>query len=442
MKVGLLIHDLNNLGGIITYVERLALGLQENGHQVDILKLLYSEKANDSKARAAGYVKGTTDILVHPIYGWSFQQKNRIPYKGDALKSAIERLNQYDILIWETPSPSMPVNHEKRENLEWMELFKNSSKQIVTLHDGNLLNMYPHLLHAIKGIPNISATAPHPRGFEATKHLGIDSTLVMIPQYPPDQTVTYEQKAKGFFACQIFKAWKHMEEPIRAISYMKPISESYCTHRTIAGSGLHYYYMTSEDKCKYYHPRKAPVHLSERRIWDTAQNNGMVYYGAVSFEERDKEMANTLLFLDPSWVDDGKGNHLNGAVAESIRMGCIPVGRPLTFRNSEDDMDAIYLPNRNYLEIPANISDQEYADYLELYSRLSKQSWEQMNWNNQEILRTRFDYRIVAEQLVVQAKIGVVHTGVPFQAKFHLGDGPSEILKAAADKTIGTFSNV
>lgn len=436
MKVALLIHDLNNLGGIITYVERLAQGLIETGHQVDILKLLYAEKANESKARAEGYTKGTTDVLVHPIYGWAFPLKNRVPYKGSALASAIERLNQYDVLIWETPAPSMPVNKEKRENLEWMQLFKNSAKQIITIHDGNLLGMYPHLLHAIQGIAKISATAPHPRGFEATKHLGIDTTLVMIPQYPPDETVAYEDKDKGFFACQIFKAWKHMEEPITAISYMKPVDKSACEIRAISGIGLHYYYMTSEDKCKYYHPKNAPGHLAGKRIWDTALNNGMVYYGVVSFKERDEEMADTLLFLDPSYVDDGKGNHLNGAVAESIRMGCIPVGKPLTFRKSETDFNAMYLPGINYLEIPQKAEGKEYAAYLEEFSNLPKSKWALMNWNNQHILRKRFDYRHVATQLITQATGHIELTG----ATFHYGTEPSDILKAAADKMIGTFA--
>lgn len=439
MKVGLLIHNINNMGGIITYVERLAQGLRETGREVDILRLDYTEKASDSRTRSSGYEPGTTDILVHPIYGWDFPLKNRIPYKGAALQSAIDKLSQYDVLIWETPAPSMPVNRAERENLEWMQLFKNSAKQVITIHDGNLLGMYPHLLHAIRGVPNITATAPHPRGFKATKHLGIDSTMVMIPQYPPDRTITYEQKEKGFLACQIFKAWKHVDEPVRAISYMWPTNRSYIKARKIAGIGLHYYYMTSPDKCKHYHPASAPSWLAGKRIWDTALSNGMDYLGVVNFAERDKQMANTLLFLDPSWVDDGKGNHLNGAVPEAIRMGCIPVGKPLTFRESEDDNNSIYEPGINYLEIPQNAVDAEYAWFLEEFSALGKAQWQEMNEANQSILSNRFDYRHVANQLMLQATESVHAAHVPYHQ--NLGIGPSKELEAAAIKMLETFPN-
>lgn len=437
MKIALLIHDLNNLGGIITYVERLAKGIKELGHQCDILKLTYQEKVSKSgTTRSSGYVDGETELKVHPIFGWSFSASNRIPYKGNAINSAIETLSSYDIVIWETPTPSMPVNHSKRENLEWMRLFENSSRQIITIHDGNLLGLYPHLLEAVKG-KNITVTAPHPRGYNSSMHLGIGQTLIMIPQYPVDRMITYEEKQKGFIACQIFKAWKHVDETVTAISYMQKPEESACKVRAIAGIGLHYYYMTSPDKCKYYHPKDAPAKLSDRRIWDTALKNGMVYYGVLSFEERDKAFAEILLFLDPSWVDDGLGNHLNGVVPEAIRLGCVPVGKPLTFRQSEYDSEAIYQPRLNYLEIPQSATRKEYAQYLEYAATLPKDKWEQITQRNYEIFNRWFDYRVVAQQLIDQAMCGVDKSQA---MKFNPGTGiPSDKLIEASKKVLETF---
>lgn len=436
MKTALLIHDINNLGGIITYVERLAKGLLEAGHSCDILKLCYQEDVRDSRVRNKLYTQGETDLLVHPIFGWEFPAKNRVAYKGEALPSAIERLSQYDLVIWETPAPSMPVNRSKRENLEWMQLFQNTARQIITIHDGNLLGLYPHLSTAIAGVPGLTATAPHPRGFNSCKHLGIDHSLVMIPQYPSDMTATYEQKQKGFAACQIFKAWKRMEEPIRAISYMQPIEYSPCKLRAIGGNGPQYYYMISPDKCQYYHPKDARPDLAGQRIWDTALANGMDYRGVLSFERRDELFKDAMLYLDPSWLNDERGNHLNGAVPEAIRFGCVPVGRPLTFRQSEDDDKAIYQPMKNYLEIPADISDQEYAEYLEYACTLPKDKWEEITHRNYELFATHFDYRKVTDQLLYQAFHGVDS----WTMDYAYGSGqPSEELTTAAAKMLGTF---
>lgn len=438
MKIALLVHDINNPGGIITYVERLAKGLLESGHSCDILKLVWKEKSGpDSRVTSTGYVAGETNLLVHPIFGWSFPPENRVPYKGDALESAIEKLSSYDIVIWETPAPSMSVNKEKRENLEWMQLFRNTAKQIVTIHDGNLLTMYPHLIYALPHAKSISVTAPHPRGFNSAKHLGLPATLVMIPQYPSHRNARYEDKKRGFIACQIFKPWKHVDEPVRAISYMNPTSLSDCKLRDIAGIGLTYYYMTSKDKCKYYHPKDAREDLTGKRIWDTALQNGMNYHGPVSFKERDRLLEESMLFLDPSYVDDGLGNHLNGAVPEAMRLGCVPIGKPLTFKQSIEDETAIYQPKCNYLEIPQNVTDEEYAAYLEMAASITKDKWEEITQRNYDILDKIFDYRIVAQQLVAQAMHGVKDSNA---VQWHEGNpSPSERLQAAASKMISTF---
>lgn len=438
MKIALLIHDINNLGGIITYVERLAKGFIEAGHQCDILKLQYLEKSSESRTRAEGYHPGETDLLVHSIYGWSFPLKNRIPYKGDALNSAIERLNSYDLIIWETPAPSMSVSKDKRENLEWMNLFKNSAKQIITIHDGNLIGLYPHLSKAIEGVSGITVTAPHPRGFNSSRHLGLDHTLVMIPQYMPDDRANFYAKKKGFSAVQIFKAWKHVDEPVRAISYMQSKEKSSCKLRVIAGTGLHYYYMTSPDKCKHFHPKHAREDLVDKRIWDTALENGMEYPGILNFQERDELLSRSLLFLDPSWVDDGLGNHLNGAVPEAIRMGCVPVGKPLTFRQNLDDDESIYQPGINYLEIPQNATDMEYAEALEEFSNISYSVWKEITERNYQMLGQYFDYHMVAQQLIDQAFHGISKSGA---IAYEYGSGElSELLKISADKILSTFN--
>lgn len=440
MKIALLIHDLNNLGGIITYVERLAKGIKELGHECDILKLVYNDKATESRTRNPQYQPGETDLLVHPIFGWSFPKKNRVPYKGEAIKSAIEKLSSYDILIWETPSPSMPINKEKRYNLDWFNLFQNSARQIITIHDGNLLTLYPHLagaLYFFSDKSKISVTAPHPRGFNSAVHLGLPQTLVMIPQYPAYETITFPSKKKGFATCQIFKAWKHVDEPVTAISYMKPVEESSCKERIMSGIGLHYYYMTSPDKCKYFHPKESREDLVGRRIWDTALENGMEYRGVLGFQERDQMLKDTLLFLDPSWVNDQLGNHLNGAVPESIRLGCVPVGKPRTFRFDESDMESLYQPNRNYLEIPQNASPAEYAEALESFSNIGLGQWEEIVGNNYLLLHEWFDYRMVAQQLIDQATKGVANSGA---MKYLEGQmSPSQELKNASNKMISTF---
>lgn len=439
MRVGLVTFDLNNLGGIITYVERLAKGLQEAGHSCDILKMCHSDDVSESHVRNKMYTTGETDLLVHPIFGWSFPAKNRIPYKGDLLSSALERLATYDLLIWETPAPSLPVNRNKRDNLEWLKLFGSGTRQIITIHDGNLLSHYPHLAEVAKNFPDITLTAPHPRGYISCLNMGLDQSLIMIPQYPADETISFEQKQGGFVACQIFKAWKHVDEVVRAISYLPPVSESACKVRVVAGNGLNYHYMISPDKCKFYHPPTAPHNLAGKRIWDTAVANGMIGTGPIGFKERDEYFVNTKLFLDPSWLNDDFGHHLNGVVPEAMRLGCVPVGKPKTFRMSEDDTEAMYQPKSNYLEIPQITSDEEYAEYLEYASTLPKDKWESITQTNYGILRKWFDYRVVTEQLINQAFKGVEHSGT---MRFHKGSGiqSDELLKASA-RMLETFGS-
>lgn len=416
MKIGVLVHEIQDYGGIITYIERLMKGFKDLGHDAKLIQLCYQEKvANGHVKPSAEWNTGNAGVLVHSIRGWSFRTSNKIAYKGSYnLKRAIDQLNTFDLLIWAMPSPGLPVSASRRENTSWLELFSSTAKQIMIIHDGNLYKMYPHVIYGLqKAKGRISLSAPHPRGYKACEALGLDRSFIMIPQDDIDQQgmTLHAKRRRGFMACQIFKAWKHVDEPVRAISYMRGKGKE--MERIIAGTGMHYYYMTSEEKCQYFHPDDAPKHLAGKRIWDTALANGMHYAGPLTFKERDNLLGQQMIFLDPSYVLDDKGCHMNGAIAEAIRMGCVPLAKHLCLQSDLDKTDKLspYVPGKNYLVIDQNATDVEYAQALEEYSNLGRQTWLDMNAANIDMVNTHFNYRVVAQQFIDQAngkRAGVV----------------------------------
>jgi hypothetical protein len=98
MKIALVLHPISDYGGIINHVEDLGLGLKELGHDVSLYKVLWEERANDSKL---DHSEQGTFFPVNQSRGWSFPKENKLLYKkAEDKQRTLQILSGYDLVIW------------------------------------------------------------------------------------------------------------------------------------------------------------------------------------------------------------------------------------------------------------------------------------------------------------------------------------------------------
>tara|TARA_R110002020_G_scaffold183295_11_gene379530 strand:- start:1736 stop:3055 length:1320 start_codon:yes stop_codon:yes gene_type:complete len=394
MKILMVLFEIQDYGGIINHAECLALGLKRKGCDVDFNILASRQNVSNN---LAGRVKNPEEFSIkgtgypyHQTKGWSKVPK--IPYLSlSKKKQFLERCkSEYDAVLWHMPVPTR--NKENKYIDEWLSLYDNDCKNIAIVHDGNLPDLYPHIL-AVRD-KFWAMVCVHEAAFASAKNVPIPRKLIVNPfdfitQYLGEENVqapwvlnNFDER-RGFVAIQIFKAWKRVDNLIRAIPQMQNNE-----NKIVGGAGIEYRYMTSKDKCKpkYFEP-------DGTRIWNNALASGMNYVGVKKNEGVLEHLLDAKLHIDPSWSKkySNQGAHFNRTSVEAMMCGAVPVATDLGMRDS-----AYFKAGKNYIEIPYDSTPVEFANIID-NALVDKKQWLQIRKNNQPLLR-QFSCEKVAEE--------------------------------------------
>ena len=387
MKILVALHQCMDLGGIINHTEQLIGGLQDLGHTVHLKELVWAFHANDHR-KNADWTMGPSGIPHHQGKGWKFSKENRIAYRGGAnLSGAKQKLERYDMIIWTVPVPSK--NKNNLNNNEWPELYDLPSriKQVAFMHDGNAKKGNAHIIAIEQHLSGLACV--HPCALNSSDFVNTPRALVVNPQQDPVRAVyDWEDKFPGFVNMQTFKAWKHAHELVGAIRHMKPKEADEL--REIAGKGIEYQYLTSEDKCK-----DAYFHDDGERFWEAAEANGMTHHDYWDTDEVDMYLKQARVLVDPSWSNNYSraGGHFNRVVVDAMIRGAVPVARKMGMGTEVFDEGV------HYIGIPQDADLQEYAAIVQDAGNMPISQAREMRRENVAIL-PMFDRKTVAKRLV------------------------------------------
>jgi glycosyltransferase involved in cell wall biosynthesis len=370
MRILITFYYLNNLGGIINNQEGLVAGLRELGHDVTTKLLVWKDSIKTSKsARSLEQETGAMGMRFDQELGWTWPAGARFPYKGKHnIRRWREFASRFDLIIWQIPVPTTQKGNQG--NHDWLELYDVPVKQIVYTHDGNLRDGYPWL-YAV--LPHLTgAVGVHPCAYHGLADLPLPRAMAFSAQQNVAERVARARASReprgGWFSLQTFKGWKHVDDLVRAVPHMRNSEQM-----NLAGGGLHYYYMTSQDKLRENYrvaPERDPDIASEwhgQRIWDVAEAHGMEYIGYITNARRDELMLQHKLLIDPSWSRGYAkvGDHFNRTSVEGIIGGALPVARNLGVSTREDGVGEFFRPLENYVMIPYDATPRHFAEIVD-----------------------------------------------------------------------------
>lgn len=396
MKICIAFHQCMDLGGIINHTEQLIGGLKDLGHTVHLKELVYANHASTMR-REGSFEVGPSGIPFHQGKGWNFNSRDRLAYKTTAhMNSAIQILNGYDMVIWTVPVP--PKNKSHMGNHRWPELYdlKPEVKQVAFIHDGNARSNSLHLQHVAHHLSGLACV--HECALNGANFLPIPRALVLNPQENPVREVQdWRNKRAGFVNMQTFKAWKHVHELIEAIAYMPDKHPEEL--REVAGKGIEYQYMTSEEKCKpdYFHPSYEEEHhwFDGMKIWDAALGSGMTHHDYWSTQEVDEMLTQARVLVDPSWSAKYSkiGGHWNRVVVDAMIRGAVPVAHSLGMGKS------LFKAGQHFIDLEPARDAQDYADIVIAAGNMNKMEAQHYRDYAMELLPL-FDRKAVAQKLI------------------------------------------
>jgi len=413
MKIAVTMFPLDNLGGIVSCVENAIAGFMELGHTVDYYLLAWQDKFMKGKYSDRQLIRNKKDpwyqgclYAAHQMKGWNFPLERKIPYKGEKnLRKAKRILSKYDMVLWMIPVPTR--QKQNKGNLDWIELYKANSCNVLCSHDPHLINNYPYIYEIKENISGIATV--HMAGYNNMKLGDVQSALILngkdLSQYK--RKYNYHKRSKGFLSLQTYKAYKRCEEILRAIPYM------HLDKIHMAGGGREQAYMTSPDKCKeeYFCSRKYDPDLPRKyerkkmRIWDLALKHGMIWHHWITPGFRDELLSEVRCLIDASWqLHFAKaGGHFNRVFIDACAMGVVPIGRNFGISDNSEGISPIFQPNKNYIMIPHDATPKEFAERVDAACNLPKKKWRSIIENNYELMK-HFDRKFQAQQFINLSK--------------------------------------
>lgn len=409
MRILSAFYPIDDMGGIINHNEQMVAGFKELGHEVDTCLFIYKHQINKPEiAGGRASWSNTTNMYFDQRRGYTWPRESVIPYKGDALFRACQRIKGYDLVIWQIPVPTK--RKENQGNDLWPELYEYAKRSFAVIHDGNFLDSYPWLHEVRHKIEQLICV--HPAGHFSAQHIDIPSKLVYNPHHidlnHTMKTVDYTRDI-GFLSVQTFKAWKHVPELVAAVPHTKDIE----CH--LAGKGIDYYYLTSKDKCKW------------PGVWDAAIEHGMVYHDVITNVQRDKMLQGLTCLVDNSWSKKyfALGSHFNRTPVEALKQGAIPILRPWGM-----GMGSPFIHGHNCLVIPQEVDDKEYGEYLNDYCNSERKMYKNLMREALHLL-SHFDRAVVCDKIL---------NGEPTQPR-SLGAEKAKVAEAKWHKVMKEFFN-
>ena len=394
MKILVETARINDLGGIVPCIEQLVRGLKANGHEVEAVwsgpNTLRQKTGSPTERRIETvYRKARTAHAPWQRYmdGTGYWFRNSLEWWDMPVLSwqdIAER--ECDLIIHAVPVPTLSRNTRGvGQGWQDMYLFTNAHKQLVYIHDVHFEQRYPHLIEVAPAIDG--AICVHEAAFHSTEALPIPRDFIPNPH---DISVEHgnciANRADRIISLQNFKAWKHVDDLIRAIQHL------IFTHAVVAGGGIEQQYMTAgPDKIK-------SKYLEDGEpIWDLAAKAGMEYLSYISSEERDQELRLARCLIDTSWstLHEQYGCHFNRVFVEAMDAGAVPIVTKSAMKGS-----TLFKEEENYIAYDHSLPKEDpqgFADFIDGTMARTKKL-EEIAFNNIEMLEC-FDYRHIAERV-------------------------------------------
>lgn len=386
MKIGIILYEINNLGGIINHTEVLAKGFKELGHSVElkIISTVQNKKGVNESSLNDSFTKGEFGLWYNQSKGWCVSNNENLYIKDvDKIKTT---LSKYDLIIWSVPV--IPKSKQFSGFTEWREFYDIPVKQLAIIHDGNLQKLNSHFLEIQDKIAGVACV--HSCAYETANILKVPRALILNPQIiktieDPD----WNKKKKGFLSPQTFKAWKRVEDTIKSIPFMdKDIFKG------VAGEGIELCYLRTQNEDK----MKSHYMVNGEPIWKTALDYGLEYLGVISNSQRDEYLKKyrTLIDASDSEYYNTFGGHFNRTVIEAMIQGCIPLAR---------ELGVLFKENENFIKLPPhkNLDPKEFAEIVNYANNLDKNIASKIQENNFKLIKM-FDYRKIAEDFLKLAE--------------------------------------
>ena len=388
MKIGIVLYDINQIGGIINHTEVLAKGFKELGHSVDLkmISVVKNRKEVDENSLGKSYAKGEFGLWYDQFYGWKTTNNENLYLKD--VEKIKETLSKYDLIIWSVPV--IPLSNKNFSDFdEWREFYNIPVKQLAIIHDGNLQKFNSHFLEIQDKITGVACV--HSCAYETSSILKVPRALILNPQIiDPIKDPDWDKKEKGFLSLQTFKALKRVDDIIKSIPFMdKDIFKG------VAGEGVNLHYMKTNNLDKV----KKQYMVNGVPIWKTALENGMEFLGLITNVQRDDYLRKYRTLIDASENDyyNSFGGHFNRTVIEAMIQGCIPITRELG--------KLLFKENENFIKLPPhnNFNPKEFAEVVNYANNLDKNTATKIQENNFKIIKL-FDYRKIAEDFLKLAE--------------------------------------
>ena len=399
MKILFVVHDFNNYGGIINHTEQLMAGFKDLGHEVHLECVKPSKKTQTKVSKdLTNYVTGEgSGYPIHQGSGWG------VPYSPflspEWVTSFIQKANSYDLIVWESIFGFKC--QETEGETDWVRMVRGinqKTKQVVIVHDGNLLKFYPWIWHLRDKISGLACV--HPSAFNSAERMEIPRSLIVNPQKPIEKkNIPFSSRLNQVLSLQTFKRWKRVDNLVAAVPHMRGIKT------IIAGDGIERAYMASVDKCKpeYYCTQEsdpaADNWMLGKRIWQNALDCGMEYIGFISETERDNILDLSKFLIDTSW-SKSYGSHFNRVIVDAMRVGVVPIARNLGVSDNEEGIADLLKPGENYLMIPWDATPFQFSEKMKSFMEIPEKQYMEIVERNWDLVDQVFNRKKVAEEYI------------------------------------------
>lgn len=442
MKVLIVDFEIAKYGGIVEHVTSKVRALKALGHEVDIAQLSCAsttQKTYDRKVKE--FENGTfqnklkinsqnggyeydeySGYWKNNYYGFFLPPSNRIGvFEPDALERWYNLLKDVDLIMWNF-MPTKSSAWGKGDFSFWWKFFDlptDKIKQMFVVHDA-YFDVRASNISALKE-KILFLECAHMAAYRCCEHIGIPRILLLNPRFFPEKAKMpirmMPKREFDFFAAHIFKSMKHVDDLIRAVPHLNKSSKNIDYSVLIGGSGIEQAYMVAPTKCKepYKVSRKRDPDISEKyfgmKIWDVAEERGMLYLGQISGEEVRQGLLNSKFAIDPSWAAHYAQycrTHINGFIIEAMLCGCYPVLRDYRglVRGEEKEIYDPLFENIRAIIIPWDATPKEFAETLKKAMKMSPAKYLKDTKHNFDLVQQLFNAKTNIEEVIRLAKGG------------------------------------
>lgn len=389
MRILFTLFEIQDWGGIVADLELKCRGLVEAGHKVDLLILkpnaqpVKMRKPRDPKGPEGSYPSAFgNNALANTHQGWY-----NVRTMGYASKQNIQEwfriAEKYDGIFHEIPNPPIKLENKKLDTKGyWKKIFDTDTPQIIIAHDAHFREMYPQIIeiaHRIKGIATTNHAGyaglswfPAPRAFIGAPH----------PVLNWKKMRPWDERKPRAVAAHMWKAWKHQDYLVRC----SPLLKKSFMH--MAGSGIEYHYMTSENK-------RPPEYVG---MWEAAVDSGRFkYHGLLVPDALFKLYQNSRVMADMSFNAkfNKLGNHFNRSIIEGYNNGVVPICTAMNMKENNPQIE-LFKGGRTHIEVAHDISPKELAKVIDATANMhADDAAEYIDLGRKMLLRF-FDYRVAS----------------------------------------------